>query len=481
MADPRASTHALPVEALRRVALAVASGVLAGLACYALLTALDWATDLRLDHGWLLFLLPAAGLAVGGAYHLFGGRAGEGNALLLEEIHEPTEWVPRRMAPLVGIGTVVSHVFGASVGREGTALQMSGSLTDAMARHLGLDQADRGWLLVAALGGGFGGVFGVPWAGAIFALEVQTVRRRGLAALQRSAASRRAGGARRPGAEPGPTGGRRDRAALPSRLLDLAVLAGPTLVASFVADAVVRGLGHHHPVRPQLHPAIDAALLGRVLVVGVALGLGALVFVELTDAIRVLAKRLPWAPARPLVGGVAVVALAALVGRDELGLSLPLITTALTAGPHTAITVPLLKILLTAICLGTGFVGGEVTPLFVIGSTLGAAVAPALGLDPVVGAAIGFVGAFAGATNTPIACTVMGVELFGPALVVPLAIGCVASYACSGGRGIYGTQRMATAGGPGHERIHDRPALVHRARVPWVRPKGPTPGSAPPG
>jgi H+/Cl- antiporter ClcA len=443
-------------EVARRTLLAVGSGVLAGLACWAFLEALDDATDARLDHPWLVWLLPVAGLAIGGAYHLFGGRAGEGNALLLEEIHEPTAWVPRRMAPLVGVGTVVSHLFGASVGREGTALQMSGSLTDLMARTLRLDHRDRRWLLVAALGGGFGAVFGVPWAGAAFAVEVQAVRRAGLAKLRHLAAR-----LRRTGTPPGMTD-----AALPGprphiRLARLVELAGPTLVASFVGDQVVRRLGHHHPSRPHVQPAIDPALAGRAIAVGVALGIAAFVFIELTDAIRHVGRRIPWPPLRPVVGALAVLGLVALVGRDELGLSLPLIDHALL-GLHTSWSVPLLKVALTATCLGTGFVGGEVTPLFVIGATVGSAFAPTLGLDPAVGASVGFVGAFAGATNTPVACTIMGVELFGMPMVVPLALACGTSYICSGGRGIYGTQRVATASG--HHRVKDRKALVERSR-----------------
>ncbi len=160
---------------LRWLALGFTSGILAGLACWAFLTALDRATEIRIDTPTLVWLLPVAGLAIGGSYHLFGGRAGEGNALLLDEIHQPARWVPRRMAPMVGIGTVVSHLFGASVGREGTALQMSGSLSDWLARLLGLRAEDRRILLTAALGGGFGAVFGVPLAGAVFGLEVQRV------------------------------------------------------------------------------------------------------------------------------------------------------------------------------------------------------------------------------------------------------------------------------------------------------------------
>src|SRR5262249_10853781 len=135
----------------RWVVLGAASGILAGLASAGFLESLDWATRTRQHHGWLLFLLPVAGFAVGLAYHYGAGRAVAGNNLLLDEIPEPRAWVPRRMAPLVYVGTVVAHLFGGSVGREGTALQMSGSLTDGLARVLRLSPADRRLLLVAAI------------------------------------------------------------------------------------------------------------------------------------------------------------------------------------------------------------------------------------------------------------------------------------------------------------------------------------------
>ena len=117
-------------------------------------------------------------VAYGLVYHYFAGDAVEGNNLILDEIHEEPGlpgsgvigWIPRRMAPLVYAGTIVTHLFGGSAGREGTALQMAASLTDLMNRILGIDGARRHRLLVAALGGGFGAVFGVPLAGAVFAL-----------------------------------------------------------------------------------------------------------------------------------------------------------------------------------------------------------------------------------------------------------------------------------------------------------------------
>ena len=441
-------TARFAMDLARWIALGMASGVLAGLACWAFLEVLDRATDARLDHGWLVWLLPVAGLGVGLAYHRIGGRAGEGNALLLDEIHEPTAWVPRRMAPLVAAGTVVSQLFGASVGREGTALQMSGSLSDWLARVLGLGPEDRRILLTAALGGGFGAIFGVPLAGAVFGLEVQRVA--WVHHLR--------------------TLGRADQRSHRWSALGVWVrLALATLVGSVIGNFVVLGLGYDHGTKPQIHVGIDAALLGRVAIVGVACGLMAILFIEATDLVRLALRPIRWAPARPTIGGVLVLCGVALVGRAYLGLSLPLISNAL-AGDHTSLGEPFAKLAFTVVCIGAGFVGGEVTPLFVIGTTLGAALAPMLGLDPVVGAAVGFGAVFAGATNTPAACAVMGMELFGLGATAPLLVACVVAYLCSGRRGIYATQRVTVDGAP--MAVHDLPGLHLRLIPRRYRPPG---------
>lgn len=399
----------------RWIVLGAVSGVLAGLSSYLFLEGLDRVTAFREAHDWLLWLLPVAGLGIGLAYHYLGGRAGRGNALLIDEIHEPSEWVPRRMAPLVLIGTWVTHLFGGSAGREGTALQMSGSLTDAVSRLFRLGPEDRRLMLITALGGGFGAVFGVPLAGAVFALEVQSIGRVRYDALV------------------------------------------PALTASIVGDLVVSGLGYEHHPRPQFTLDLSLSLVGKVALAGLVFGLAGAVFAELTHAIKAqMGKRVGWAPARPVIGGVAIIGLAALFGHDYLGLSLPLIDRAL-AGDQLSFAVFALKIVFTAVTLGCAFPGGEVTPLFVIGATLGAALATPLGLPVGALASIGFVAVFAGAANTPLACTIMGVELFGSTATVPLAVGCVVAYIFSSHRGIYPTQRIHTPKGP--HRIDGRPTL----------------------
>jgi H+/Cl- antiporter ClcA len=163
---------ALVAYLVKWIVLGAIVGVIAGLASAALLRALEWATRTREAHGWLLFGLPLAGFAVGLAYHYGGGNTAAGNNLILDEIHEPKAWIPRRMGPFIFVATIATHLFGGSAGREGTAIQMAGSLTDSAFRHLKMSPADRRLLLIAAIAGGFGSVFGVPIAGCVFALEV---------------------------------------------------------------------------------------------------------------------------------------------------------------------------------------------------------------------------------------------------------------------------------------------------------------------
>ena len=418
----------LIVHLVKWIVLGALVGILAGAAGAAFLATLEWATNVRLANPWLIGLLPIGGLAVGLAYHYGGGGSDEGNNLIIDEIHEPRAWIPRRMAPLVFVGTVVTQLFGGSAGREGTAIQMSGSLTDGAARALRLDPADRRLLLISAIAGGFGAVFGVPLAGAVFALEVQAVGRMRYDALV------------------------------------------PCLTASVVGALVVHGLGVTHTPVPQLRDIpLDAALLGKVAIAGLVFGLVSVLFSELTHGLkRAFRALIPWMPARPFVGGIIVIAMTLAVGSQAYnGLSLGLIHASLFGGDVSG-WAWLLKLLFTAVTLGALFQGGEVTPLFVIGATLGAALAGVLGVPVTLLAALGFVAVFAGATNTPLACTIMGIELFGTGAAVYFAVACVVSYVFSSHRGIYSTQRVAV--GKGSEQIDDSASLseLARARPHWL-------------
>lgn len=392
--------------------LGVLAGVLGGLGAWAFLEALDAAIGFREERApWLVWLLPVSAFVTVAAYHHLGGRAGGGTGLVIDQVHDPAEGapgpaaptrvegVPRRMAPFVLLGTVSGHLFGASVGREGTALQISASLADHAARLTRISGRHRRELLVASLAAGFGAVFGVPAAGAVFALEVQTV----------------------------------------GRLRFEAVLAAFT--AAFVGDRVVRGLGYHHTARAAVELAPDAWTGARVALAGAAFGVAAALFVRATRGVRRWTGFVPYPPARAALGGAVMAVAVAVLGRDYQSLSAPL-TVAALGGAAVAPLAWLGKLALTAVCIGSGMPGGEVTPLFVIGALLGATLAGPLGLPAGLLAAVGFVAVFAGAANTPIACTILFVELFGSTSVVLAGLACAVAYACSGHTSIYPTQRI---------------------------------------
>ena len=401
---------------IRWVLLGVAVGAVGGLTSALLLATLSWTTSTRNDHEWLLWFLPVAGLVIGCLYHYTGGHSAEGNNLVIDEIHEPNAGVPKRMAPLVYLSTNVTQLFGGSAGREGAGIQLAVSVSDAIARVLPLSRDQRRILMIAAMSAGFGAMFGVPLAGAVFGLEVQSVGRIRYEALI------------------------------------------PAFAASLTGDLVVRGLGVTHESLPQLGDLHTSAwVLLRVALLGVVFGLVGAVFVVLTHQLKKLSSRLlHWSPARPFVGGILIIGLTLAVGtRDYLGLSLPLAQSALD-GQSTGGQVFALKLLFTAVTLGFGFYGGEVTPLQVIGATLGAALAPVLGLPVALGAVVGYAAVFGGVANVPLACTILAVELFGLNALIPSGIACVVAYIFSSHHGIYESQRLTHASGL-FQRSHKQP------------------------
>ena len=385
----------------RWVALAVVVGVLSGLLSAAFLESLDWATNTRNSNNWLVFTLPVAGLIVGALYHYVGRGLERGTNLIIDQIHSHSQWVPFRLTPLIFSASVISHVAGGSTGREGAALQFAAGVTDPISKKLKLPPADRSLMLITAIAGGFGSVFGVPVTGAVFALEVQRVGRVRYDALV------------------------------------------PAFVASFIGDAVVRGPGVHHTHYP-LFPSVNWnwATGGRVAAFGLVAGLVALLFVQLTHTVKkISAKYISWYPARPLVGGIILAVLVLACGwRDYQGLSIPL---ALEAMNGSAAGQWGTKLLLTSLTIGSGFVGGEFIPLFVIGALAGASYAHITGANVALFAMVGAVAVLAGATNAPLACTLLGIELFGGNGIVLFAVACAAAYATSGHTGIYHAQPVS--------------------------------------
>ncbi|RMF52759.1 MAG: voltage-gated chloride channel protein [Chloroflexota bacterium] len=406
-------------------------GVLAGIASTIFLVSLRWATQTRLDQPYLLFLLPLAGMLLGAIYQRFGGTAARGTNLVIEEVNLNRARIPLRMAPLVLLGTILTHLCGGSVGREGTAVQMGASLADGVRRALGLRGENRRLLLMAGISGGFGSVFGTPLAGFVFGLEVQRVGRIRYDGIV------------------------------------------PCLAAATIGDLTARALGVTHPLHaPLAQMPLDLPLLIKVLIASIAFGLTSILFVELLHAIKhVFGKLIKSLPLRLAVGGVIVIALTLLLNTQAyLGLSEDLIEQSLRTGEVPTFAF-ILKLIFTAITLGSGFIGGEVTPLFVMGATLGHELGAAFGIDPTWLAGIGFAAVFAGASNTPLACTLMSIELFGSGSALYMALACFTAYLASGHRGIYSTQRIDTPKN-GHSRVQPEDSLEiaaarrHRQYIP---------------
>ena len=395
---------------LRWLPIAILTGLLGGTASATLLVSLEYATRVREAHRWIIALLPLAGLGVGLIYHYFGREVERGNNLILDEVHreaeDPRRTIPFRMTPLILIGTFLTHLFGGSAGREGTAIQTGASLADQLARPLRLGPADRRLLLVAGISAGFASVFGTPLAGAVFGMEVLTIG-----------------------------------------LVDYEAIL-PCLVAAFAGDLATRAWHVHHTIyRVAEVPAVTPGRLIAAALAGAVFGLVALAFARSTHALSAAFKRtFSFAPLRPFAGGVVVALSVFAAGTTKyIGLGVPGIQAAFH-GPQ-----PwwdwAAKFAFTTVTLGAGFKGGEVTPLFFIGATLGNALSHQLPLPSGLLAGMGFVAVFAGAANTPIASTLMAMELFGAEAGAYAAVACVFSYLCSGRMGIYASQKVGTSRG----------------------------------
>ena len=379
--------------------LASVTGALCGLVGTAFHVGVQYATALRSSHEWLLWCLPAAGLAIVAVYTLFHTE-GCGTNDVIDEVRRG-KGLPFLLLPSIFAGTLLTHLCGGSAGREGAALQMGGTIGYHVGKVLHLDDQDLRTVTMTGMAAFFSALFGTPVAAALFAILVISIG-----------------------------------AMYHANLF-------PCLVAALVAYGVSRAFGVAPTAFSVAAPAVEAWMLVRVAALAALCGLLSVLFCEvLHTAERFLTRWFPNAWIRVLVGAAAVIALTCLLGTtDYNGAGMDVITRAVEDGQAVPAAF-LWKMLLTALTLGAGFKGGEVVPSFFVGATFGCVVGPLLGIPAGFAAAVGLVSVFCGAVNCPVASTVLAVELFGAGGLLYFALACSVSYVLSGYSGLYSSQTI---------------------------------------
>ena len=380
---------------LKWLCLGVLIGVLGGIVGTVFHKCLDFVTEIRQHNSFLIYLLPLAGVVIALMYKPFAKKGNIDTKRVFQSVKENKD-VPLVMMPLIFLGSAISHLFGASMGREGAALQLGGSLGYSVGTCLKQNENDRKIMVVAGMGSVFSALFGTPLAAAIFSLEV--------------------------------TGG--------VRLRKNALV--PGFVASIVAFFVSQFLGAT-PVRLDM-PQISGYTLEIILKVALLAALCAVVCIVFATAIHktehFAKKCVPNGLARGFAGGALVVLLTVLLKTtDYNGAGMDVITRAISGDANYEAFA--LKILFTVVSIAAGFKGGEIVPTFFIGATFGCVIGGLLGIGAGFGATIGLVALFAGMTKCPVAAFLLGLEVFGPSATGVFALAVVITYLFSGRFGLY--------------------------------------------
>ena len=362
--------------------------------------AVEYATGVRLAHGWILYLLPVGGLLIVGLYHLLGTPEGFGTNQILDAIRGESK-VPLALAPLIFLSTVITHLCGGSAGREGAALQLGGSIGSQLGGLFHLDEKDRHILIMCGMSAVFAALFGTPLTATFFAMEVISIGVIYYAGLV------------------------------------------PCIIASLTAYGVSLLFGAE-PVRFSLAQVPRTSLpsiLQVIVLSALCAALSILFCLSMHKTGHQLQKWIPNGFLRAFLGGCAILVFTLLAGTTAYnGAGMEVIGQAIAgfARPEAFA----LKLLFTAVTIGAGFKGGEIVPTFFIGSTFGCVVGSLLGLDPGFGAAVGLIALFCGVVNSPVASMLLSIELFGAQGLVLFTIACGVSFMLSGYYGLYSSQKI---------------------------------------
>ena len=389
-------------ESARLMVLVVFVSVCMGAVAWLFLASLTAVTAFREGHVLVFTLLPAVGVFTAWLYRTYGGEAARGNNLVIDSAVTGRR-IPWVMAPFTFVCSVATHLAGGSAGREGTAVQIGGTIADVVSKVCKLEPHDDQDLMMAGISAAFGGVFGTPLAGAFFGMEMCYIGK-------------------------------------------LHYGAGIyCLVASFVGDLVATMLGAPREAYPiGLMPELDARGIAYAVIAGIACGVAARLFSAAIRAVRhFYSSRITNYLAAALIGSLVLLGVYVAFGLFRYaGLSSWLIEAGF-AGEVTPVDA-FIKLVVTAFTLGAGFQGGEVTPLFGIGAALGGWLGLVLGVQPSFMAALGLIGIFGAALNVPITTIMLGVDLFGGYAAPFYVIVSFVGYIVAGHRGVYPAQRIVT-------------------------------------
>ena len=358
------------------------------------------ATELRAEHPWLLWCLPLAGLGIVGFYKLTKVE-GKGTNSIIDQVHLG-KGLPFFLLPAIFLGTILTHLCGGSAGREGAALQMGGTIGFHTGRLLRLDDRDLRVATLAGMAAFFSALFGTPLAATVFAMMVISI----------------------------------------GIMYDVAFI--PCLTAALTAYGVSLTMGVEPTRFTVAMPELEGWMLVRVAVLAALCAVVSTVFCNVIHIVEhQMDHRIKNSWARAVIGGVAVIALTYLCGTtDYNGAGMEVVTAAVEGGVARPEAF-LLKMLFTAVTLAAGFKGGEIVPTFCIGATFGCIVGGILGLDAGLCGALGLIGLFCCATNSPFASIVLSIEMFGGANLHLFALVCVVCFVLSGHSGLYSSQIIA--------------------------------------
>lgn len=387
-----------PLTWIRLMILSLIIGLMMGIISSVFLRSLDWATELRTNQPLFLLGLPFLGVLTVYSYRRFGKNSSKGNNLIIDSIHSNIK-VPFRMSILTFVFTISTHFFGGSAGREGTGVQIGGTLSNSLSRAFNLSKSDQRILVMSGISAGFASVFGTPLAGAVFGMEVAFIGKLSTEALI------------------------------------------PCFIGAYSASMVTHLLGITHTVYAvTAYPSINLTLVLIIILSSVLFGLTGRYFAQSTHALKELIAKIKLNElVKAFLGASLVISLMFSLNATKFaGLS----TWLIQAGFDGKVQLfdPLMKFLLTVLTLGSGFQGGEVTPLFGIGSSLGGLIGQFSGISPSLLAALGLIAVFGSAANTPLTMIMLGIDLFGAKALPFYIIVALISYFASGHHGIYTSQ-----------------------------------------